>query len=101
MDEEREILLSAVKRREFIYDFGDTVRDTLNGYEGKISARYEYSNGCLRYMVETRNTQDGGVHELVFDEERLERIEPAKEPVKRSNTGGADRSIPSRTGVNL
>lgn len=59
---------------------GSTVRDAVTGFQGVATGRFEYLNGCIRYMVECPPKDEGGKpEELIFDEERLEQVEPPHE----------------------
>lgn len=78
-------------------ELGSQCRDTITGFTGTATARYEFLNGCVRYQLEKAGG-DTGVIELVFDEQRLNVIAtPESEPVK-SDKGGAPGLAP-RTGV--
>lgn len=87
---------------------GCRAKDAVTGFEGTVTARFEYLNGCLRYMVEAPSKEQGGKpEELVFDEERLdvtgevdarwEHVEArlAGDPIER---GIPDEPVLSRTG---
>ena len=84
-----------VQQGQFKFEFGDKVRDTVTGFEGTVTARYEYINGCRRYYVEAL------VKELpkgfTFDEEVLETTGAAKLEVAAEPSGGP-RDTPPRTG---
>lgn len=82
---------------------GDKVRDIVTGAEGITTGRYEFLNGCVRFMVERQ--KDGGVEELYFDEQRLEVVQKnvvaatpiATVRVDERPTGGP-RPTPPRSG---
>jgi hypothetical protein len=69
---------------------GTKVRDTVSGWEGTATARYEYMNGCVRYEISAHD-KDGKPESFVFDEQQIEAlpVEPLK--TKKRRTGG-DRS---------
>lgn len=50
---------------------GSTVRDTVTGFTGKVTARCEYLHGPARVHVETLNVV-GDHHEAWLEEGRLE-----------------------------
>ena len=56
---------------------GQKVQDAVSGFEGIVTARTEWLNGCVRVTVSPRVSKDGktGAQELkdsqVFDEEQL------------------------------
>jgi hypothetical protein len=89
-----------------VITLGDRCRDTITGFEGTATARYEFINGCIRYNLETSSPKEG-VLELVFDEQRLEVVQDATEEPVVKRTGGArdqpagasSRDAPPRTGV--
>lgn len=69
-------------------ELGKRYRDTVSGWEGVVTARYEYMNGCIRYEVSAKD-KDGKPEAFVFDEQQIEAVEAA--PVERAparRTGG-------------
>ena len=55
------------------FALGDKVRDVVTEFEGAITARLEYLNGCLQYQVKSKHMKDGlPVDALWVDEEQLE-----------------------------
>lgn len=50
-------------------ELGKVYRDSLTGYEGTATARFEYLYGCIRICLET--CIDGKPDERTFDEQRL------------------------------
>lgn len=81
-----------MSKRIFKFEFGTLVRDTVTGWEGKITGRYEFINGCIRYGLET--IKDGDHKELSFDEDRLEAVNAEKPKAFKARTGGP-RPTPS------
>lgn len=90
---------------------GATVRDVVTGFQGIATGRFEYLNGCIRYMVECPPKEAGGKpEELVFDEERIEQVEPPHARwahvenrlhghlTARADASPAEERIPVRTG---
>lgn len=80
----------------FKYAMGAQARDSITGFEGTITARYEFINGCRRYQLEA--LRDGDLKELVFDEERV--VVLAAEPARvEARVTGGPRAKPPRTGT--
>lgn len=76
---------------------GEFYRDTVTGFVGVATARYEFINGCVRYQLE-RLDKEGSVQELVFDEQRLAPAAGKRRRVVPKQTGGSRAKAP-RTGV--
>lgn len=73
---------------------GQTVRDTISGFQGKAVSRTEYLYGCVRFGVQPMELRDGKRIDLdFFDEPQLEIIDdtPAAAPAVR---GHGDRPPP-------
>ena len=49
---------------------GDRVRDEVSRWEGAVTAKYVYWNGCVRYEVSGAD-KDGKPESFVFDEQQL------------------------------
>jgi hypothetical protein len=66
---------------------GTRYRDSITGFEGVATARYEFLYGCVRVLLE--GTKDGKPAEYTFDEQRLTDVPsatsggPAPEPPSR------------------
>ena len=95
-------------------ELGRKYRDTISGWEGVATGRYDYLNGCQR--VSLSGAKDGKPEEYVFDVQQLIDIVtgiPADDefssvkPVKAKKKAvarvkervGGPRSTPSRTGL--
>lgn len=76
---------------------GDTVKDSILGYEGVVTSIHEYLFGCRRVTIELKGHQ-GKLEEFTFDEPRLAVVKAKNPPAKVARTGG-DRPMPPRTGV--
>lgn len=75
---------------------GDRVRDTISGWEGIATARYDYINGCVRWQVDGAD-KDGKPDGFVFDYQSLEIVEEAVKPsAPLARTGGPrdNRPVP-------
>ena len=70
----------------------ESVKDTATDIEGTITAKYVFSNGCVRYLLEYVDA-NGNAQEHVVDEQRLE-LSGGK-PVGVEATTGGPRDIPS------
>ena len=57
----------------FKFELGAQVKDRISGYEGIITGRYQYLNGCVQYGVRAQGLHDGKpIASQAFDEQRLE-----------------------------
>lgn len=79
-------------------ELGATVRDVVSGYEGTITARYEYLNGCERYEVSGAD-KDGKPEAWVFDVQQLVVVSPpaeelVRQPAPLKRTGGPRDNAP-------
>lgn len=72
-------------------ELGAKVRDTVSGFVGVATCRYEYMNGCVRFEVSAADKDDKPCG-FVFDVEQLEVLEsstrstPAPHGGERSST---------------
>ena len=58
---------------EFKFEMGATVRDKLTGFDGTITGRADYLNGCRQYLIKPRKLDDGKMIDGHWiDEQRLE-----------------------------
>lgn len=55
----------------FKFEKGDTVKDIITGFFGVITARADYMDNLVRYMVEWKDSTGRPV-EWWFNEDRLE-----------------------------
>lgn len=81
-------------------NLGDKVRDTVSGWEGIATGRYEYLNGCRRWQVDGVD-KEGKPEGFVFDEQQLEVSEtqavvPKDHSPREQLTGGprGNRPLP-------
>jgi hypothetical protein len=51
---------------------GYKVRDRVSGFEGIVTARLEYLNGCVQFCVMPKVGKDGKVDGIYFDSQQLE-----------------------------
>jgi hypothetical protein len=73
-------------------ELGAKVRDTVSGWVGIITARYEYLNGCERYEVSGAD-KDGKPESFVFDAQQIEvlsapELNLQRQPQVQLRTGG-------------
>lgn len=60
----------------FKFEMGLPARDTITGFQGVITSRTQFINGCNRYGIEPKMDKDGKLPEVhAFDEARIELIE--------------------------
>lgn len=55
-------------------ELGAKARDRVSGWEGTITSRYEYLNGCERYEI-SGSDKDGKPEGFVFDFQQIEVLE--------------------------
>lgn len=56
----------------FKFGLGDLVEDMITKFKGVITARTEWFNGCVRYIVEPQGLKDGvPIDGRPFDEQQL------------------------------
>lgn len=90
----RESEFAPVPERKF--GLGDTVKDTLTGFEGVLTSRTVWWNGCDRYSVRSQKLHDGKVvGDEVFDGLQLDLVKAANPKPAKPTTGGP-RATPSR-----
>lgn len=75
-------------------ELGGRGRDTVSGWEGVLTARYEYMNGCVRWELSAKD-KDNLPKGYVFDEQQVEVVDgkPADAPAPQ-RTGGSQSSEP-------
>lgn len=71
----------------FKFNNGDKVQDSITGFAGIITARTEWLNGCIRYVVQPDHLdKDGKIQDgAPFDESQLVLV-TAKAKVTRDET---------------
>jgi hypothetical protein len=74
---------------------GKKCRDTITGFEGTATGRFEYLHGCVRWNL--TGVLNGEPKDFTFDEPQLEAV---PDPVAHEPTRGAGgpRPTPARTG---
>lgn len=71
-------------------NLGDLARDTISGFEGIVTSKTEWLNGCVRIGLSPKRLHDGKrIESEVFDIEQCELIEAAKKPA--APPSGGDR----------
>lgn len=78
-------------------ELGSLVRDQITGFEGVVTARTTYLNGCERISVQSKTLNDGKViPEECFDIQQLDIVEDSnREEVANEEVGGP-RAVPPR-----
>lgn len=79
-------------------ELGAQARDLVSGWEGTVTARYEYMNGCERYEV-SGHDKDGKPESFVFDAQQVEVVGPplrelVRQPEPVGRTGGPRGTSP-------
>lgn len=60
---------------------GDTARDSISGFEGVVTSRHEYLNGCTRLGISPKTLKDGKpIDTCMFDDQQVELVEAANAP---------------------
>ena len=70
---------------------GDKVRDTVSGWEGIATGKYEFMNGCVRWEISGVD-KDGKPEGFVFDEQQVELLEENPLQVPQPQPTGGPRS---------
>ena len=59
--------------------WGDRARDTVTGFEGIVTAKTEWMNGCVRYALQSSTLKDGvPVDAFWVDEQTIEVVKEEK-----------------------
>lgn len=72
---------------------GERYRDTVSGWEGIATARYEYMNGCVRIEISHKD-KDGKPEAFAFDIQQIELVKGDKITPTPRATGGPRTSAP-------
>lgn len=75
---------------------GEIYTDEVSGFTGTATARFEFANGCVRYQVTAKLSEDQIKEgkkptEAVFDEEQL--VEAGGKRPKPTARHGGDRDV--------
>ena len=74
---------------------GDVACDTITGFEGVVTGRTEWLNGCRRWLIQPRALHEGKpIEPAWFDEDQVEKVS-AQAIVETKKTGGP-RNDPKR-----
>jgi hypothetical protein len=83
------------RREKTMVKLGHTVRDAITGFQGVVTARCEYINGCVQFCVTPRVAEDGKMPTGEWiDHQRLE-VTGGAEVLTITGTGGPQRNAPS------
>jgi hypothetical protein len=77
-------------------ELGKRYRDTITGFDGTATARYDYLHGCTRWNLTRAHPEHGGPQDAVFDEPQLEPVEDEVQHAGTSDTGGPHDEPPRR-----
>lgn len=74
---------------------GKKVKDSVTGLTGIATARIEYMNGCVQYMIQPKVVKDGVPAKAEWYDAQQVKLVATKRVVKKGNTGGSPpRSVP-------
>jgi hypothetical protein len=76
-------------------ELGKTYHDTITGFTGVATARYEYLHGCVRWQLTRAHPETGMPLEAIFDEPQLAEVE-ADQHATTGATGGPHDESPQR-----
>ncbi len=90
--------LSAPTDTNFEFELGSIVKDKITGFEGVVTHRSQWLNGCNTYGVQPQELDDGKIAEKGhFDEPQLELVEEQVFEPERSTGGPVEKlSQPNR-----
>lgn len=78
------------------FELGEKVKDTVTEFEGTVTARIEYLNGCLQYCVEPKVGKEGKVEKCHYvDEGQLELISTSRKRAKKAAKGTPGGVMPN------
>lgn len=89
----------ADNKEEFMYKYnqGDVLRDRITGFEGTVTARTDFYNGCVQYHLEPRSIDGKKPEGAWVDEQQIELV-TAADPEERDEAaprkGGGFRPQP-------
>jgi hypothetical protein len=83
-----------LRRKEHEMELGKTYRDTITGFEGVATGRFEYLHGCVRWQLTGVHPEKGGPLEYIFDEPQIEEVKATKHA--GTGTTGGPRPAPPR-----
>ena len=74
----------------FKYEFEDELRCKISGFTGKVVARDEWMNGCIRYALQSKMKKGDKKPETLqwIDEAQIELVKAKKKVVKKYSSGG-------------
>lgn len=74
---------------------GSKVKDVVTGFEGTVTARVKYMNGCIQYCVEPKVDKEGKKlkHEYV-DFNQLKVIKSSAKKTTKKSLGGVMPNAP-------
>lgn len=78
---------------------GARAKDRITGFEGVITARIEYLNGCVQYCIKPTKLQKDGqpIEGLYFDSQQVEQLaelDKRAAGIERYQTGGPSHRPP-------
>ncbi len=76
----------------FLFELGEELESTINGFKGVVYSRIEYINGCIRYELKPTKMKDGKSIETEFiDEQELKLIKKVEKITPKKKGGSRER----------
>ena len=72
--------------KDYIFNHGDEVLDTITGFSGIVTGRCDYMTGCNTYGVQPPVSEGKWVRSEWFDENRLELVEAGAKALEPQST---------------
>ncbi len=80
----------------FKFKLGAKARDTVTGFEGIITGRNEWLNGCRQYCIKPPVDKDGKILDGEWiDEQQLEVVRKSTKLTVVKPTGGPQKDAPA------
>lgn len=76
----------------FKFKLGQKVKDKVTGYQGIITGRTEWLNGCIRYCIQAKKKKDGTIPETEHVDEAQVRLVDQGLNTKKKKTGGPQQA---------
>jgi hypothetical protein len=73
---------------------GEKVKDLVSGFEGIVTAKVEYLNGCIQYCIKPKQGKDGKMPESHYIDEKQLIVIGKGLCVKSKPTGGVMADTP-------
>lgn len=82
-----------LKTTRWAFELGTRVKDQVTDFEGTITSRIQYLNGCLQYCVEPNLDKEGKPrkHQYIDEGQLIFIAAPAEKPSKEEQKGPGGR----------